>query len=104
MMSYRVTQTLVSHLSWVVQTREGPFKFNADVERGHCEISVSISRDGNQIISRDSPVEPGRIHASQTSGGFGQVIQRSDDGGRTWESKRVRWLKSGLDDSDTVYQ
>ena len=33
---------------------------------------------------KGSPVDPNRIYASQTSGWFGQVIQRSDDGGKTW--------------------
>jgi photosystem II stability/assembly factor-like uncharacterized protein len=33
---------------------------------------------------KGSPVDPNRIYASQTSGWFGQIIQRSDDGGQTW--------------------
>jgi photosystem II stability/assembly factor-like uncharacterized protein len=33
---------------------------------------------------KGSPVDPNRIFASQTSGWFGQIIQRSDDGGKTW--------------------
>jgi photosystem II stability/assembly factor-like uncharacterized protein len=33
---------------------------------------------------KGSPVEPNRIYASQTSSWFGQIIQRSDDGGNTW--------------------
>src|SRR3546814_6940632 len=33
---------------------------------------------------KGSPVDPNRIYASQTSGWFGQVVQRSDDGGETW--------------------
>ena len=31
-----------------------------------------------------SPVDPNRLYASQSSGWFGQIIQRSDDGGKTW--------------------
>ena len=31
-----------------------------------------------------SPADPDRLYASQTSSWFGQVIQRSDDGGRSW--------------------
>ena len=34
---------------------------------------------------KGSPADPNRIYASQSSGWFGQVIQRSDDGGKTWE-------------------
>ena len=33
---------------------------------------------------KGSSVDPNRIYASQTSGWFGQIIQRSDDGGKTW--------------------
>ena len=33
---------------------------------------------------KGSPVNPDRIYVSQSSGWFGQVIQRSDDGGKTW--------------------
>jgi len=29
-------------------------------------------------------VDPSRIDCSQSSGWFGQIIQRSDDGGKTW--------------------
>jgi photosystem II stability/assembly factor-like uncharacterized protein len=35
---------------------------------------------------KGSPADPNRIYASQTSGWFGQVIQRSDDGGKTWDA------------------
>ena len=35
---------------------------------------------------KGSPIEPDRIFASQTSGWFGQIIQRSDDGGVTWNT------------------
>ena len=33
---------------------------------------------------KGSSVDPNRIYCSQTSGWFGQIIQRSDDGGKTW--------------------
>src|SRR3989442_990602 len=33
---------------------------------------------------KGSPADPDRLYASQSSGWFGQIIQRSDDGGRTW--------------------
>ncbi|HVL98053.1 MAG TPA: hypothetical protein VM324_02030 [Egibacteraceae bacterium] len=32
-----------------------------------------------------SPADPDRLYASQSSGWFGQVVQRSDDGGRSWQ-------------------
>ncbi|MCL6624661.1 MAG: hypothetical protein K6T17_08625, partial [Fimbriimonadales bacterium] len=36
---------------------------------------------------KGSPVNPDRIYASQSTGWFGQKIQRSDDGGKTWQIK-----------------
>ena len=32
-----------------------------------------------------SPADPNRLYASQSTGWHGQVVQRSDDGGKTWE-------------------
>jgi hypothetical protein len=34
---------------------------------------------------KGSPADPDRLFASQSNGWFGQLIQRSDDGGKTWE-------------------
>jgi photosystem II stability/assembly factor-like uncharacterized protein len=39
---------------------------------------------------KGSPVDPNRIYASQTSGWFGQIIQRSDDGGKTWHQPGLK--------------
>ena len=33
---------------------------------------------------KGSPVNPDRIYCSQSSGWYGQILQRSDDGGKTW--------------------
>src|SRR5471030_2206965 len=35
---------------------------------------------------KGSPVDPNRLYASQSSAWFGQIIQRSSDGGKTWET------------------
>ncbi|MFO0959877.1 MAG: hypothetical protein U0800_20990 [Isosphaeraceae bacterium] len=35
---------------------------------------------------KGSPADPDRLYASQSSGWFGQVLQRSDDGGKTWST------------------
>jgi photosystem II stability/assembly factor-like uncharacterized protein len=78
---------------------------------------------------KGSPVDPNRLYASQSTGWFGQLIQRSNDGGQTWEPvdnkfvydgvpgthqwydgtphpwefKRVWHLEPSLSDADTVY-
>jgi photosystem II stability/assembly factor-like uncharacterized protein len=35
---------------------------------------------------KGSPADPDRLYASQTSSWFGQIVQRSSDGGKTWET------------------
>ena len=50
-------------------------------EVGHFRPAVRRLGD---LPHEGSPVDPNRIYASQTSGWFGQIIQRSDDGGKTW--------------------
>ncbi|MDZ7608519.1 MAG: hypothetical protein U5K79_23705 [Cyclobacteriaceae bacterium] len=50
-------------------------------------LAVLISQDGKPfVIAKASPADPNRIYASQTSSWFGQIIQRSNDGGKTWET------------------
>ena len=43
-----------------------------------------------------SPVNPDRIYASQSSGWFGQLIQRSDDGGKSWEPVDNHFVYDGV--------
>jgi len=43
-----------------------------------------------------SPADPARLYASQSTGWFGQLIQRSDDGGRTWEPMGNKFEYEGV--------
>ena len=43
------------------------------------------SAGGRCTTSKASPADPNRIYASQSTSWFGQLIQRSDDGGATWQ-------------------
>ncbi len=52
---------------------------------------------------KGSPADPDRIYASQSSGWFGQIIQRSDDGGRTWEPMDNRFVYDGDAGTHTWY-
>src|SRR5262249_49678419 len=45
---------------------------------------------------RGSPADPGRIYASQSTGWFGQLIQRSDDGGKSWMPVGNKFAYEGL--------
>jgi photosystem II stability/assembly factor-like uncharacterized protein len=67
-----------------VGTRKGAFILTADGKRQNWEISGPHFGGWEIFHMKGSPADPHRIYASQTSGWFGQIIQRSDDGGKTW--------------------
>ncbi len=68
----------------MVGTKKGAFILTADGKRHNWEVSGPHFAGWEMYHLKGSPVEPNRIYASQTSGWFGQVIQRSDDGGKSW--------------------
>ncbi len=74
----------MSKVRVLVGTRKGAFILNSDGKREKWEVSGPHFAGWEIYHMKGSPVEPKRIYASQTSGWFGQVIQRSDDGGKTW--------------------
>jgi photosystem II stability/assembly factor-like uncharacterized protein len=68
----------------LVGTRKGAFILTADAKRKNWDISGPHFAGWEIYHLKGSPVDPNRLYASQTSGWFGQIIQRSDDGGKTW--------------------
>ena len=68
----------------LVGTRKGAFILTADGKRDRWDVSGPHFAGWEIYHMKGSPVEPNRLYASQTSGWFGQIIQRSDDGGKTW--------------------
>ena len=68
----------------LVGTRKGAFILTSDGKRENWDISGPHFAGWEIYHLKGSSVDPNRIYASQTSGWFGQVIQRSDDGGKTW--------------------
>jgi photosystem II stability/assembly factor-like uncharacterized protein len=70
----------------LVGTRKGAFVLTADGKRKQWQVSGPHFTGWEIYHVKGSPVDPDRIYASQSSGWFGQVIQRSSDGGRTWET------------------
>jgi photosystem II stability/assembly factor-like uncharacterized protein len=68
----------------LVGTRKGAFVLTSDGTRKRWDINGPHFAGWEIYHLKGSPVEPNRIYASQTSGWFGQVIQRSDDAGTTW--------------------
>jgi photosystem II stability/assembly factor-like uncharacterized protein len=65
-------------------TRKGAFILTADGKRQNWEVSGPHFAGWELYHLKGSPADPNRIYASQNSGWFGQIIQRSDDGGKTW--------------------
>jgi photosystem II stability/assembly factor-like uncharacterized protein len=119
----------MSRVRLLVGTRKGAFVLTADGRRERWEVSGPHFGGWEIFHVKGSPVDLDRLYASQTSDWFGQVIQRSDDGGRTWapvgndfsydgvpgthqsydgtphpwEFRRVWHLEPSLSDAGTVY-
>jgi photosystem II stability/assembly factor-like uncharacterized protein len=68
----------------LVGTRKGAFILTSDAKRERWDISGPHFTGWEIYHLKGSPVDPNRLYASQSSGWFGQIIQRSDDGGKTW--------------------
>ena len=113
----------------LVGTRKGAFVLTSDEGRRDWQVGGPFFAGWELYHLKGSPADPDRIWASQSGGWFGQVVQRSDDGGRTWapvgnefrydgvpgthqwydgtphpwEFARVWHLEPSLTDPDTVY-
>jgi hypothetical protein len=113
----------------LVGTRKGAFVLNSDERREQWDVSGPHFGGWEIYHLKGSPADPNRLYASQSSGWFGQLIQRSNDGGKTWEPvgnkfayegetgthqwydgtprpwefKRVWHLEPSLSDPDTIY-
>ena len=68
----------------LVGTRKGAFILTSDGKREKWNVSGPHFAGWEIYHAKGSTVDPNRVYVSQTSGWFGQVIQRSDDGGKTW--------------------
>jgi hypothetical protein len=113
----------------LVGTRKGAFVLSADGKRKNWSVDGPFLPGWEIYHVKGSPADADRLYASQSSGWFGQLIQRSNDGGKTWEQvgskfvydgvpgthqwydgtphpwefKRVWHLEPSLHDPDTVY-
>ncbi|HEX9559878.1 MAG TPA: exo-alpha-sialidase [Candidatus Dormibacteraeota bacterium] len=113
----------------LIGTRKGAFLASSDGSRKGWKVEGPHFAGWEVYHLKGSPADPNRLYASQSSGWFGQVMQRSNDGGKTWEAvgnqfayegevgthawydgsphpyefKRVWHLEPSLNDPDTVY-
>jgi photosystem II stability/assembly factor-like uncharacterized protein len=68
----------------LVGTQKGAFVLAADGRRTHWTVNGPYFGGWEVYHMVASPADPDRLYASQSTGWFGQVVQRSDDGGRSW--------------------
>ena len=80
----------------LVGTRKGAFILTADGKRQNWEVSGPHLAGWEIFHLKGSPVDPNRIYASQSMAWFGQMIQRSDDGGHTWEPVGNEFVYDGV--------
>jgi len=119
----------MSKVRVLVGTKKGAFVLSSDASRKSWKVDGPHFAGWEIYHLKGSPADPDRLYASQSSGWFGQVLQRSNDGGKTWEAagnefkyegtpgthvwydgsphpwefKRVWHLEPSLKDPDTVY-
>jgi hypothetical protein len=119
----------MSSVRVLVGTRKGAFILESDGKRDNWAVDGPHFAGWEIYHVKGSPVDPNRLYASQSSSWFGQIVQRSDDGGKVWapvgnrfvyegtpgthqwydgtphpwEFARVWHLEPSLTDSDTVY-
>jgi len=119
----------MSRVRVLVGTRKGAFVLSSDASRKRWDVEGPHFAGWEVYHLKGSPSDPDRLYASPSTGWFGQVMQRSDDGGKTWaavgnqfaytgetgthvwydgsphpwEFKRVWHLEPSLGDPDTVY-
>ncbi len=74
----------MSSVRVLVGTKKGAFILTSDGKRQKWDVSGPLFVGWEIYHMKGSAKDPNRLYASQSSGWFGQVIQRSDDGGKTW--------------------
>ncbi len=74
----------MSEVRLLVGTRKGAFVLTSDGKRESWHVDGPHFGGWEMYHLKGSPLDPDRIYASQSNGWFGQLIQRSDDGGKTW--------------------
>ena len=74
----------------LVGTKKGAFILTADGKRATWSVAGPHFAGWEIYHMKGSPADPETLYASQTSGWFGQIIQRSTNGGKTWDLPGTR--------------
>jgi photosystem II stability/assembly factor-like uncharacterized protein len=85
----------MSRVRVLVGTKKGAFILESDGKRDKWAINGPHFAGWEIYHMKGSPADPNRIYASQSSGWFGQVMQRSSDGGKTWETVGNKFVYDG---------
>ena len=80
----------------LVGTRKGAFVLTSDAKREQWDITGPLFAGWEIFHLKGSPADTERLYASQYSAWFGQLIQRSNDGGNTWEPVGNKFLYDGV--------
>src|ERR1039457_5797359 len=80
----------MSSVRVLVGTKKGTFILTADGRRKNWKVSGPHFAGWEIYHVKGSAADTDRIYASQTSGWFGQIIHRSDDGGKTWNPQGTK--------------
>ena len=86
----------MSSVRVLVGTRKGAFVLTSDGKREKWDVSGPHFAGWEIYHVKGSPVDSNRLYASQSSGWFGQLIQRSDDGGTTWTPVGNKFVYDGV--------
>jgi photosystem II stability/assembly factor-like uncharacterized protein len=86
----------MSKVRVLVGTRKGAFILTSTANRKRWNVSGPHFAGWEIYHLKGSPADPKRLYASQSSGWFGQVIQRSNDGGKTWEAVGNKFEYDGV--------
>ena len=76
----------MSSVRVLVGTKKGAFILSADGKRDRWDVSGPHFGGWEIYHMKGSPADPDRIYTSQSNSWFGQVLQVSNDGGKTWEA------------------
>ena len=79
----------------LVGTRKGAFVLTSDGTRSRWDVSGPHFGGWEIYHIKGCPTDPNRLYASQSSSWFGQVIQRSNDGGQTWAPVGNKFVYEG---------